>query len=122
MRFRRRCVFRLRGRSGWLGFFHRRFAAGLGRYTVKRAQFDGDVFVDGAGMRLLLRDAQFGKALEDFMSLDFQLPRQLVDANLLHRTTVFVHLEPRGLHYASRSSTVPDTGPVVSGPAPSSVL
>src|ERR1035437_3463214 len=36
-------------------------------------------------MRLFFRDAQFGEPLQYFVSLDFQLPRQLVDTNLLHR-------------------------------------
>src|SRR3954463_15381697 len=36
-------------------------------------------------MRLLFLDAQLGEPIEDFVSLDFQLPRQLVDPNLLHR-------------------------------------
>src|SRR5450759_290215 len=36
-------------------------------------------------MRLFFRDAQFGEPLQYFVSLDFQLPRQLVYSNLLHR-------------------------------------
>jgi len=36
-------------------------------------------------MRLLFLDAQLGEPVEDFVSLYFQLPRQLVDPNLLHR-------------------------------------
>jgi hypothetical protein len=43
------------------------------------------VFVDRAGVRLLFRDAHFGEPLQDLVSLDFQLSRQLVDSNLLHR-------------------------------------
>ena len=35
-------------------------------------------------MRLLFRDAQFGEPLQNFMSFNFQLPCQLIDANLLH--------------------------------------
>jgi hypothetical protein len=36
-------------------------------------------------MRLLFLDAQFREPIEDFVSLHFQLPRQLIDPNLLHR-------------------------------------
>jgi hypothetical protein len=36
-------------------------------------------------MGLFFRDAQFGEPLQYFVSFDFQLPRQLVDSNLLHR-------------------------------------
>src|ERR1035437_10616954 len=36
-------------------------------------------------MRLFFRDAKFRQAVQDLVSLDFQLPRQLVDSNLLHR-------------------------------------
>jgi hypothetical protein len=53
--------------------------------TVEPAQLDRHVFIDGAGMRLLLRDAEFREPLQYFMSFDFQLPRQLIDPNLLHR-------------------------------------
>jgi len=53
--------------------------------SVQPAQLDSNVLVDGAGMGLLFRDAQFREAVEDLVSLHFQLPRQLVDSNLLHR-------------------------------------
>jgi hypothetical protein len=53
--------------------------------TVQTAQLDRHVFIDGAGVRLLLSDAQFEEPIQYFVSLDFQFPRQLVDANLLHR-------------------------------------
>jgi hypothetical protein len=53
--------------------------------AVQTAQLDGHVFIDRAGVRLLFGDAQFGKAVQDFVSLDLQLPCQLVNANLLHR-------------------------------------
>src|SRR5436190_20575860 len=36
-------------------------------------------------MRLLFLYAQLGEPIEDFVSFDFQLPRQLVNPNLLHR-------------------------------------
>jgi hypothetical protein len=53
--------------------------------TVQAAQLDGYVFIDRAGVRLLFGDAQLREPVEDFMSFHFQLPRQLVDTNLLHR-------------------------------------
>lgn len=37
-----------------------------------------------AGMRLLLRDAQFRKHFDNRVGLDFQLPGQLVDTNFAH--------------------------------------
>jgi hypothetical protein len=52
---------------------------------VEAAKPDRRVLVDWAGVRLLLRHAHFGEPFEDLVSLDFQLPRQLVNANLLHR-------------------------------------
>ena len=36
-------------------------------------------------MRLLFLHAELGEPVEDFVSLDFQLPRQLVNPNLFHR-------------------------------------
>jgi hypothetical protein len=52
------------------------------------AQLDRHVLVDGTGVRLLFGDAQLREQLEYFVSFDFQLPRQLVDANLLHRKRI----------------------------------
>jgi hypothetical protein len=52
--------------------------------SVKPSQLDGHVFVDGAGMRLLLADSQFREPVENLVSLYFQLASQLVDANLFH--------------------------------------
>ncbi len=37
---------------------------------------------DGTGVGLLFGDANGGKEIEDFLALDFQLPRQIVDSNL----------------------------------------
>jgi hypothetical protein len=39
-------------------------------------------------MRLLLADAKLGEPVEYFVSLHFQLSRQLVDPNLLHRKAI----------------------------------
>jgi hypothetical protein len=49
------------------------------------AQPDRHVFIDGAGVGLLFGNAQFGQPVQDLVGLDFELPCQLVDANLLHR-------------------------------------
>jgi hypothetical protein len=47
----------------------------LGNFlTEQTPQFKGDIVVDRAGMRFLFGNTQFGKAIEDFMRLDFQLP------------------------------------------------
>jgi hypothetical protein len=63
-----------------------RFGRQIGHIEpVQPAQLDGDVLVDGAGVRLLLGHSQLGEPIENFVSLDLQLTRQLVDANLLHR-------------------------------------
>jgi hypothetical protein len=53
--------------------------------AVQFLQLDGHVFIDRTGVRLLFGDAQFGEPVENLMSFDFQLSRQLVDPNLLHR-------------------------------------
>jgi hypothetical protein len=53
--------------------------------AVQAPQLEGDVFIDRAGVRLLLGDAELRKPLENLVSLHFQFARQLVDANLLHR-------------------------------------
>jgi hypothetical protein len=43
------------------------------------------VVVQRAGVRLFIRDAQFGELFQYFVSLNFQLPRQLVNSDLSHR-------------------------------------
>jgi hypothetical protein len=53
--------------------------------SVQPAKLDGHIFIDGAGVRLFFGDAKLGKAIQDFVGLDFQLASQLVDSNLLHR-------------------------------------
>jgi hypothetical protein len=52
---------------------------------VVAAQLVHDVVVQRAGVRLFVRNAQFGKLLQYFVSLNFQLPRQLVNSDLSHR-------------------------------------
>jgi hypothetical protein len=70
-----------------LGVFLRGFFSRQVRYveTVEPPQLDCYVLVDGAGMRLLFGHAQFRQPIQNLMGLDFQLPSQLVDANLFHR-------------------------------------
>jgi hypothetical protein len=52
---------------------------------VVAAQLQHYVVVQRAGVRLFIRDAQFGELLQYFVSLNFQLPRQLVNSDLSHR-------------------------------------
>jgi hypothetical protein len=49
------------------------------------AQLVRHVIINGAGMRLLVGHADFGQLIKDFVRLDFELPCQLVNTNLLHR-------------------------------------
>jgi len=48
-------------------------------------QFEGDIFIDRAGVGFLLCYAQFGKLVQDLVCFDFQLPSQLINTNLLHK-------------------------------------
>jgi hypothetical protein len=48
-------------------------------------QFDRNVFVNGAGVRLLLLHSQFRQKIENDARFHFKLTRQLVDPNFLHR-------------------------------------
>jgi hypothetical protein len=90
MRLRRRRR-RIRGGRGrfvmiFRGAVRLRFGLQIRRIeSVQPAQLDGDVLVDRAGVRLLLGYAQFGEPIENLVSLNFQLTRQLIDANLSHR-------------------------------------
>jgi hypothetical protein len=64
------------------------FNSGLGTRCVEPVQppeLHRHVFINRAGVRLLLRDAELGKPLQYFVGFHFQLPRQLVDTNLFHR-------------------------------------
>jgi hypothetical protein len=67
------------GPAGLIAFHVRSIEA------VEPAQLYRHVFVDGTGVRLLFRDTQFRQTIQDLVGLYFQLARQLVDANLLHR-------------------------------------
>jgi hypothetical protein len=48
-------------------------------------QFNCNVFVNRAGMRLLFLHTQFRQQIENDARFHFKLPRQLVDPNFLHR-------------------------------------
>ena len=79
-------------RAASAGLFRRLGLARLPRYCgfpvsvpEDTAQAHRYVFVDRAGMGLLFGDPQFGEPVKDFVRLDFQLPRQLINANLLHK-------------------------------------
>ena len=65
--------------AGLIAFHLRRIEA------VEPPQLDRHVFVNGTGVRFLFCDAQFGQTIQNLVGLHFQLARQLVDANLLHR-------------------------------------
>jgi hypothetical protein len=53
--------------------------------AVISAQLEDYVVFQRAGVRLFIRDAEFGELLQYFVSFDFQLPRQLVNSDLSHR-------------------------------------
>ena len=53
--------------------------------AIVAAKLDRRVFVDGAGVRLFFRHAEFREQVQYFVGLDFQLPRQLVNSDLSHR-------------------------------------
>jgi len=49
------------------------------------AEFERDLFIDRAGMRLFLMHPQFGEHINDDARFYFKLPRQLVDSDFPHR-------------------------------------
>jgi hypothetical protein len=64
-------------------------SAGTQRARVRSAdaplEFNGNLFVDRARVRLFLLHAQFGQHVDDDAGLYFQFPSQLVDSDFLHR-------------------------------------
>jgi hypothetical protein len=60
--------------------------------TVVPPQLDRDIFVNRAGMGLFLGNSQFREQVQNFVSLYFQLPSQLVNANLSHKNSSFSHM------------------------------
>ena len=57
---------------------------GIRLYAEVLTHFHCLIRLNGAGMRLLLNDADLRQEVEDFLALDFQFPCQIVDANLIH--------------------------------------
>jgi hypothetical protein len=55
------------------------------RASEDLAQLLRHVVVDRARVRLLLGNAQLRKLVQQFVSFDFQLPGQYVNANLVHK-------------------------------------
>jgi hypothetical protein len=53
--------------------------------TEDAPQLEGDIFVDRAGVGLFFLYAQLRQLFKDFVRLDFELPSQLINANLIHR-------------------------------------
>jgi hypothetical protein len=49
-----------------------------------RADFAGEVVIEGTGVRFLVWYAQFRQVLQNHMALHFQFTRQFVDPNLPH--------------------------------------
>jgi hypothetical protein len=79
--------------GGWFFNYHGRRAVrarlfrlgGSSRSAEDLAQFLGYIVVHRAGVCLLLGDAQFREFVDQLMSFDLQLPRQHVNADLIHR-------------------------------------
>jgi hypothetical protein len=53
-------------------------------------EFDGNLFVYRAGMRLFLLHAQFGQHIDDDAGLDLKFPSQLVNSDFLHRRDCWI--------------------------------
>jgi hypothetical protein len=68
--------------------------------TVVPPQLDRHILVNRAGMGFLLGDAQFREQLQNFMSFYFQLPSQLVNANLSHKNSSLRHRRIARLNYS----------------------
>ena len=86
-RRRHRCLGRAYGFLGGGGFalLARRlgwFCKGASRHAA--ADLQGDIVVERTGMRLLFGDAQLRQHVQDDARLDFEFPRQLVNANFTH--------------------------------------
>jgi hypothetical protein len=63
---------------------------GMRLTAVVPAQLIGFVLVDRTGVGDLFRNAEFVQFVDDLARLHFQLPRQLIDANLTHNLKRFV--------------------------------
>src|SRR4029077_19647176 len=62
------------------------------RSAENLAEFFGYIVVHRTGVSLLLGDAKLWEFVDEFVSFDFQLPRQHVNADLIHRVKRFACL------------------------------
>jgi hypothetical protein len=71
----------------FIGVPVRTFFAGANRTFRDEAptEFECDVLVNRAGMRLFLLHAQARQHVEDDARFHFKLPRQLINSDFLHR-------------------------------------
>ena len=74
-RIQRLIVFTLDLRAVWSG----------PKKPIRGARRAIAIFIDRAGVRLLLLHAQFGQHFDNHARFDFKFPRQLVDSDFLHR-------------------------------------
>jgi hypothetical protein len=58
--------------------------AAWGAMAENAPQFDGDIFVDRAGVGLFFSYAQPREPVNNLVRLDLQLPSQLIDSDLIH--------------------------------------
>jgi hypothetical protein len=72
--------------------------------TEEAPEFDGDILVDRAGVGLFLSYPKFGKLFQNFLCFDFQLPSQLINANLLHKYKTVISLRRTKLRHEPLSS------------------
>jgi len=101
-------------RRGFLVMFNFRFC--LRRHighimSVVPPQLDRDIFVNRAGVGFLLGNTQFREQLQNFVSLYFQLPSQLVNANLSHKNSSLRHKRIARSNYSLRPSFGVSSGP-----------
>ena len=92
-RRRRSCLGHRGGCSRWRGRRGRHIGLRSAFYFSRRcrtackyaAQLLGNVFIDGTRVGLLFRNAQLRQLVDQLLRFDLQLPRQYVNANLVHR-------------------------------------
>jgi hypothetical protein len=84
------------GRRGGARFRLRVFLGNL--MAEEPPQFDGDIFVDRAGVGLLLGHAQLGELVKNLVRFDLQLPSQLINANLVHRDKTILRDAPHSFY------------------------
>jgi len=57
----------------------------IGLAAKEATDLQGDVFVDRARMRLFFGNAKVDQLIQDQVSFNLHLPRQLINADLLHK-------------------------------------